>query len=139
KYEHQAPKYLLVYGTRHPDGSELMNDAMHKANQQFLGAQFVQGRLFDLTPEQEKVDLKPLCEGIVKLAWQKGPLSRKSLRTQTICSFFGRYPSKDHNAAVQTLLKQGRLHSSTGRNRINDEVLLGRSPFAGRPLVQGGP
>src|SRR5262249_19362810 len=113
KYEHPVPKYLLIYGTRHPDGIELMNDAMHKPNQEFLGGQFVKGWLFDQTPEEAKPDLQPLCEGIEKLVRQKGPLTRKSLRTQTVCSFFGRYASKDHNAAVQSLLKQGRLYSST--------------------------
>ena len=35
KYEHQVPKYVLIFATRHPDGVFLMNDGMCKARRDF--------------------------------------------------------------------------------------------------------
>ena len=77
KYEHQVPKYVLIFATRHPDGVFLMNDGMCKARRDFLGKQFSKGFLFDFTPEKEVVDLEQLCNSIEALAREKGNLTEK--------------------------------------------------------------
>jgi len=132
KYEHQVPKYVLIFATRHPDGVFLMNDGMCKARRDFLGKQFSKGFLFDFTPEKEVVDLEQLCNSIEALAREKGNLTRKSLRAQAMWKHFGRYMSSDHNSAIASLLETNRLFSSSGKTRINDTVLLSTKPFPGQ-------
>lgn len=129
KYEHQVPKYHLIYATRHPDGVELMNDAMCKARREFLGNQFAKGFLFDMTPDQEKPDVDALADALITILREKGILTRKVLRGLGLSAHFGRHESKDYNLAVTNLLKAGRVHSGTGKTRINDDVRLSLSPF----------
>lgn len=129
KYEHQVPKYHLIYGTRHPDGVELMNDAMCKARHEFLGNEFVKGLLFDMTPDEEIPNVDALADDLVNILKAKGILTRKMLRNQGLWAHFGEHESKNYNLAITNLLKAGRLHSSTGKCRINDDVKLSLSPF----------
>jgi hypothetical protein len=131
KYHHKVPKYHLVYATRHEDGLELMNDAMCKARREFLGNEFNRGMLFDFIPEAEVPDLTKLRRSLLALVPQDGRLSRRALRLKGLLEHFGRYEIKDYNAAVTELLKTGKLQSSTGKNRINDEVTLARTSFKG--------
>lgn len=135
KYEHRVPKYALVYGTRHPDGVELMNDAMCKARLDFLGKRFSTGMLFDLTPDEEKPDFGRLYDDLVSLAQEGGPLTRKALRNRAIWKHFGTFESKDVNKAIGKLLKSQRLFSSTGKARINDDVRLNSTPFVSNPAT----
>ena len=130
KYEHKVPKYTLVYGTRHPDGVELMNDAMCKARLDFLGRQFNTGTLFDCTPDQERPDFDKLTQDVISVIKEDGPLTRKALRNKMIWNHFGKFESKDVNNVIGDLLKSKRLFSSTGKTRINDDVRLSISPFA---------
>jgi three-Cys-motif partner protein len=130
KYHHRVPKYHLIFATRHGDGLELINDAMCKARREFLGAEFTKGMLFDLTPEEEMPDLSELRKGLLALVPEGGPISRKALRLEGLFAHFGRHEVKDYNAAIGDLLKAGKLQSSTGKARINDEVLLAREPFS---------
>lgn len=124
RYEHQVPKYVLIYATRHPDGIELMNDAMRKARKDFLGKQFRKDTLFDLTPVDETPDLVKLGEDLLELLKKHGPLTRKRLRNAAIWRNFGKYEGKDINSAIGRLLKGGKISSSTGKTRINDGVTL---------------
>ena len=130
KYHHRVPKYHLIYATRHEDGLELINDAMCKARREFLGAEFTKGMLFDLTPKEEVPDLSELRASLLALVPHDGSLSRKALRLKGLLAHFGRHEVKDYNAAIGELLKSGKLHSGTGKARINDEVLLARGPFS---------
>ena len=130
KYEHQVPKYYLVYGTRHRDGVELMNDSMCKAKREFLGNRFVKGQLFDMTPDEEKPDVDALAADLVGILQAKGVLTRKALRNEGLWAHFGQHESKDYNLAVTSLLKAGRIHSNTGKSRINDDVRLSTSSFS---------
>ena len=57
-----------------------MNDGMCKACWEFLGRQFSNGFLFDLTPEEEVADLNELRDSLEALAREKAHLTRKSLR-----------------------------------------------------------
>jgi len=133
KYEHQVPKYVLIYGTRHPDGIEIMNDAMGKARLDSLGSQFRKGTLFDLTPNEEMPDHGALAEDLIAIVEEQGSPSRKELRNRAIWRHFGRFQTADINAAIGELLKNGVLFSSTGKSRINDGVQLSCVPFDDGP------
>ena len=128
KYSHQAPKYQLVYGTRHPDGLELMNDSMCKARLDFLGTEFNNGTLFDLIPADEIVDTSELKEELLKAAEEAKQFTRRELRLKVLPKYFCRFKISDINKAVTELLKEQKLHSSTGKSRINDTVHLSTLP-----------
>jgi three-Cys-motif partner protein len=130
KYHHRVPKYHLIYATRNQDGLELINDAMCKARREFLGAEFTKGTLFDLTPEEDLPDLSELRKSLLALVPEETHVSRKALRLKGLLAHFGRHEVKDYNAAIGDLLNSGKLHSSTGKARINDDVLLARAPFS---------
>jgi three-Cys-motif partner protein len=124
KYHHKVPKYYLIYATRHEDGLELINDAMCKARVEFLGSEFKKNFLFDLTPEAELPDLGELKSELLAVLGKERHLSRKALRLKGLLGHFGRFETKDHNTAIGELLKAGKLSSSTGKTRINDDVVL---------------
>jgi hypothetical protein len=124
KYNHKVPKYYLIYGTRHEDGLELINDAMCKARDRFLGKQFRRNTLFDLTPQEEVQDHSALRHDLLSLSTMEGSLSRKALRLKSLRGSFGRYETKDYNGAIAKLLEEGKLTSSTGKIRVNDDVIL---------------
>ena len=63
-------------------------------------------------------------------AHEMGPISRKALRLKGLLGHFGRFETKDHNAAIGELLKTGKLYSGTGKTRINDDVMLSPTSFA---------
>ncbi len=67
-----------------------------------------------------------------KLRLRDNRRSRKALRVKGLLAHFGRYEVKDYNAAITDLLKAGKLQSSTGKSRINDEVLLSRLSSAAK-------
>jgi three-Cys-motif partner protein len=145
KYEHQVPKYVLIYGTRHFDGVELMNDGMCKARLEFLGSQFKKDSLFDLTPETEQRDREELWKDLLGFLQQDGPKTRKTLREKVIRTHFCKWQSKEINSALGDLLKSGRIMSSTGKTRINDDVILsvsstqaGEKPTTQRDLFDCG-
>ena len=136
KYEHRVPKYVLIYGTRHPDGVELMNDGMCKARRDFLGSQFRMNTLFDCTPEAEVLDTGRLRADLLGYIGG-GRLTRKELRMEVFRRHFCKYQMKDINAVVGELLRAGRLFSETGKSKINDKVLLSAGPF-GQPTSPPG-
>jgi len=130
KYEHQVPKYELVFATRHPDGLELMNDFMCKARRRFL-ADFSKNRLFDCTPADEIADPEQLAEDIVAILTAAGqPLRRKETRLQLILEgYFFKLTNSEMNHAIGELLKENRIFSETNKVRINDTVRLSTRPF----------
>ena len=107
-----------------------MNDAMCKARREFLGNRFVKGLLFDMTPDEERPDVDALATVLMGILQAKGVLTRKALRNEGLWAQFGQHESKDYNLAVTNLLKAGRIHSSTGKSRINDDVRLSASSFS---------
>lgn len=129
RYAHKIPKYMLVYGTRHEDGLELMNDAMCKAREEFLRIEFQEGRLVDMTPEVEIPDLSELDRDLIEQVAIRGAPTRKELRLATIPRWLGKMKTGEINRRVGELLKTNRLFSSTGRSRINDGVRLRTTPF----------
>lgn len=102
-------KYHMIFGSRHPDALELMNDAMVKARGEsdFQVDLFAQGEMDEL---------------ILKLAptW----ITRRLLMLATIRQAFCRCLWKDIRGRIEQLLKEGRLESQTGKTRINDETFV---------------
>ncbi len=103
--EHSIPKYHMLFGSRHPDALELMNDAMVKAR----GYSDFQVDLF----ADEQAD-----RFILESASEWTP--RGELILQTIRRAFCRYYRKDIRGRIEELLKSGTLESETGKLRIND-------------------
>lgn len=129
RFAHQVPKYLLVFGTRHPDGLELMNEAMCKARRRAVEREFVRDRLFDMTPEDEAENPEAVAAKVLAVLNDRGTLTRHELRVEAIRRDFGRYTCKDFNRAVDALVKSSRVFTSTGKPRINDHVQIGLQPF----------
>ena len=125
KYEHKIPKYMLIHATRHPDGLELMNDAMCSARTEFLGVEFAKDRLFEMTPENEQPDVSELKKLILKFVVEKTTTTRKEIRLAVLRRLFCRYPRKVIDQTVVDLLKAKRLYSENGKSRVNDTVLIG--------------
>ena len=83
------------------------------------------------SPPRRRCRTSPSCgQSLLALAPEDGRLSRKALRLKGLLAHFGRHEVKDYNAAIGDLLKAGKLHSGTGKARINDDVLLAREPFS---------
>ena len=96
KYEHQVPKYALIYATRHPAGFELMNDGMCKARAEFLDGQFNANSLFDCTPDGERLDPAQLRRELLAKVAGSGPLTRMGLRLDVLSRHFCKVPTKEH-------------------------------------------
>ena len=128
KYEHRLPKYALIFCTRHPDGVELMNDAMCNARQAFLGSQFRTNSLFDMTPDEEVSDTGQLKNDL-RGYLADGRMTREGLRHRALLQNFCRFHTKDVNRAIGELLKAGVLFSNTGKTKVNDKVVLSAISF----------
>jgi len=122
---YQVPKYVLFFGTRHPDGIILMSDGMCRARQQALGDEFRDRLLFDCTPDLSPVSDAELRSMITGLLNGVPGLTRKQLDVRLLqAGLMGRIPTKQIHKAVEQLLKERVLASSTGKTRINDETRL---------------
>jgi three-Cys-motif partner protein len=129
KYEHQTPKYMLIHATRHPDGLELMNDAMCNARMEFLGAEFAKDRLFEMTPENEQPDVTELKKLVLAFVAQASTTTRKEIRLEVLRCLFCRYPKKIIDRTVSDLLKARKLYSGNGQSRVNDSVQISIRSF----------
>ena len=94
----------------------------------FLGTEFNKGTLFDLIPADEIVDTSELKEELLKAAEEAKQFTRRELRLKVLPKYFCRFKISDINKAVTELLKEQKLHSSTGKSRINDTVHLSTLP-----------
>jgi three-Cys-motif partner protein len=131
KYEHSIPKYRLLFGSRHEDAFPLMNDAVCKARDEFLGKQCVDGRLFDMRADNEIHAPERLRKAIMdKLATS---MTRKKLILNTMHGLFAEYKESEYRRMIGNLLKEGCIQSKSGKTRINDdEVLFPMMTFNGR-------
>lgn len=132
RYHHQIPKYSMVFATRSFDGVELMNDAMCKANRQFLEEEFPsKEHLFDVKPAKETVDVIALRKAVFELfSTESSTMNRKQIRRRLLHTGpVGRVTTSEINRQVGELLKHSKLFSATGKTRINDDVSLSKKPF----------
>jgi three-Cys-motif partner protein len=131
RYEHTIPKYRLLFGSRHEDAFLLMNDAVCKARDEFLGKQCVDGRLFDMRADDEIHDPDRLRKAIMdKLTTS---MTRKELIVSAMHGVFAEYKESEYKRMIGSLLKEGKFCSRSGKTRINDhEVLSPKASFNGR-------
>lgn len=129
KYHHSIPKYVMIFATRHRDGALLMNDFMCKARRNFVASSLPKNTLFDLTPAEEIVEPTELNDAILSVfSQQNQKLKRPEVQMLLMGKgFFARSTTSEINTAIGSLLKSGKLFSSTGKVRINDDVSLSNS------------
>ncbi len=126
KWHHKVPKYVLVFGSRHPDALWLMNDAMCRAREKFLRADPEDGStLFELRPET-LVPAPGSLENLVLEGASAGRIARRSLVCDVIRRAFCLHSTSEIIAEIRTQLKAGTLASATGKARIGDEIEVWR-------------
>jgi three-Cys-motif partner protein len=124
-WRHAVPKYVLVFASRHPDALELMNDAMTKSRETVAAAS-KESALFEMRPESIVPDQNKLPAIILAEAQRRS--TRKLLVLRVIRQAFCAYSSSEIRRSIGALLKSGRLVSSTGKPRINDDVEIWKAP-----------
>ena len=131
RYEHTIPKYRLLFGSRHEDAFLLMNDAVCKARDEFLGKQRVDGYLLDMRADDEIHDPDRLRKAIMdKLTTS---MTRKELIVSAMHGVFAEYKESEYKRMIGSLLKDGKICSRSGKTRINDhEVLFPKASCNGR-------
>ena len=118
KYADAMPKYHLIFGSRHEDAIDLMNKAMVNARRKFLGAQFVEGQLFDSTPQSESIEPPEIRAAVVMRAKVVGRTTWKLLRVHTTIANPCRYTDTEINHAIKQAIVDGFLGSTGDGNRI---------------------
>jgi len=111
KYEHELPKYHLIFGSRHPDAMDLMNGAMVKARREFVGARFVKDYLFANQPEKEVVNLDDIENLIIKTSQKLGKTTWNLLRVSATVANPCMYTESELNAAIKKAIQKGCLKS----------------------------
>ena len=124
KYEHTIPKYRLLFGSRHKDAFLLMNDAVCKARDEFLGKQRMDGYLFDMRADDEIHDPERLRKAIMDNLTTS--MTRKKLIVSAMHDVFAEYKESEYKRMIGSLLKDGNLSSRSGKTRINDHEELFR-------------
>ena len=131
KYAHAIPKYRLLFGSRHEDAFLLMNDAVCRARDEFLGKQCVEGRLFDMRANDEIHAPERLQKVIMDRLTTS--MTRKKLIVSAMHSVFAEYNEGEYKRMIRSLLKDGIICSRSGKIRINDDELLSqKTSFDGR-------
>lgn len=123
-----APKYYMIYCTRHIDGVDLMSNFIRQEEDALVGESVnASAPLFEiLNPlyieRQERIN--NLRKAIVEYFSVTKQATRKTCRQSLVKKFFGLYLTKDYAAVVKSLLDEGVIQSLDGRKRINDDVPL---------------
>lgn len=121
-----APKYYLIYCTRHRDGVGLMNRFIRNEEDVLLKESYESEQLLLIDPIEEEIRSRriELRNAILNHLQNRPRLTRGEIKWHFIFERFGDFNETDYNAAVQDLINKGVLSPSHGRSRINDDVLL---------------
>lgn len=125
---HEVPKYVLVFGSRHPDALLLMNDEMVKSGHSLRKeelAESVQPGLFDRI-DQAPIEHAHRLPRIVLEALDKR-MARGMLILTIIRRHFGIFLRKEVRGVIEKLIHEGRVRTATGKPRINDDVEIWRT------------
>jgi three-Cys-motif partner protein len=137
-----AAKYYLIYCTRHQDGIFLMNGLIRREEDEILKEYYERGAqtpLFDQVEADIASRRQALRNLIATYAEDKKRMTRGTLMMHFINTKFAQYHDTDYRAAVQQLIEEGVLATSTGKSRINDHVVLTYvQPSAQRTDEQSG-
>lgn len=128
----KAPKYYIVFCTRHLDGIMLWNNFICEEESQLTKeTTFVKpgqtGSLFNvLDPVQEQEDKRREELGIKLLGFldKQSSTTRGKIKRHFILNQFGRFHEKDYNAVVKELINTNKVQTGTGKKQINDDVEL---------------
>lgn len=125
KDSHKIPKYVLVFGSRHPHALLLMNEAMIRAREQ----QATQENTSDALFEMRSHDLVPDINELPNIALNAidGTLNREQVRLRVIRNHFCRYSEKQINRAIQQLHDDRRIYGLQKSSRLNDDTVLCRT------------
>lgn len=119
-YGDEPPKYHLIFGSRHPDAIDLMNDAMVKARREFVGAFFVKDMLFANQPAEEVVVPGEIEELLLDTAKWLSRTTWRDLRIQAILAKPCMYTTSELNKGIKVAISSGKLGSkATGRTIEN--------------------
>ncbi len=125
-WEHTIPKYWLIFGSRSPDATILMNDAVVKGLKEWVDAISPPDEtFFDIRPCDVVPDIGRLPSIVLSAASEK--MNRGKLILKVIQENFGVYSETQSRQAISTLIKQGRITSHSGKTRINDNELVWRT------------
>lgn len=124
KYNSRLPRYHLTFGSRHPDAVDLMNSAMVKARREFVGAEFVSGRLFDVRPRAEDIDPIEARNVVVKTARRIGRTTWKLLRIHATIDSPSRFNESEFNRAIKEAIARGELSSSASGKKIEETAMI---------------
>lgn len=123
-YDHEFPKYHLIFGSRYPDAVDLMNRAMVKARREFLGAQFTKDRLFDMRPEKEVIDPEMIRHVVIDTARKCGKTTWKLLRVKATLEKPCMYNDSEFNKAIKAAIQDDQLASNCSGTKIEQDALV---------------
>ncbi|MBN2138572.1 MAG: three-Cys-motif partner protein TcmP [Sedimentisphaerales bacterium] len=124
KYEHKWPKYHLIFGSRYPDGVELMNLAMVKARRKFVKKGFIEGCLFPNQPEQEVVDPDEVLRVVLETASELGKTTWADLRVHATIAIPATYKESEWNNAIKQAIRAGKVGSECCARKIENKAFV---------------
>jgi three-Cys-motif partner protein len=123
KWTDRVPKYSLVFGSRSSDALILMNEAMIKSRDILAESAKPKAQtLFETRPVELVPDPSRLPDLVLENA--REPKTRHEVIVGVVRQAFCTFSESEIRRAVEALLKNGRLKSSTGKPRINDTVIV---------------
>lgn len=122
----KAPKYHLIYCTRHQDGVSLMNDFIFEEDNSMLGDHYSENMpLFpDSINDETEKRRKRLTSLVEDFLRQNRNSTRGFIKREIIFKYFAQFHRTDYNAVMKELLESERLRASHGKKRINDNEPL---------------
>lgn len=124
KYEHEFPKYHLIFGSRYHQAVDIMNRAMVKARREFVGAHFIDGMLFDNQPEEEVVDPEEIKNVIIETSQKIGKAHWEILRAHATVDNPCMYTESEFDKAIKVAIKKGELQSDCDGSKIQQKALV---------------
>lgn len=122
KYGHKWPKYHLIFGSRYPDGVELMNRAMVKARREFIKEGFIEGYLFSIEPEKEIFNFDDVERAVLETSRTVGKTTWAALRVRATIDNPARYTDSEYNKAIKRAIRKGKLGSDCAGRRIEENA-----------------
>jgi len=127
----KAPKYYLIFCTRHPDGVKLMNSFIREEEDELLkdstttpNQLLLPSEEFDIAHREVHRRRKELYQLVSTYLQENHQTTRGQIRHHFIFERFGDFHDKDYNFVVKELIQAGKLQTGHGRKSINDEEPL---------------